>query len=76
MIYRLLGKFLKRQRIRQGYTLRRFCQEFNLDAVTISKIERGFYFKESPEDTDEFWENLKNSKMVRNNVKRRTKNLI
>ena len=49
MIYRLIGWFLRKQRIKKNYTLRRFCHEFSLNASTISRIERGYYFKIAPE---------------------------
>ena len=50
MIYRLIGWFLKKRRIKKRYTLRAFCKEFGFDPVTISKIERGYYFEVAPED--------------------------
>jgi len=50
MIYRLIGWFLKNRRIKKRYTLRAFCKEFGFDPVTISKIERGYYFETAPED--------------------------
>ena len=50
MIYKIIGWYLKRQRIRRGYTLREYCISFQLDASTISRIERGYYFKVAPEE--------------------------
>lgn len=49
MIYRLIGWYLKRQRIKRGWTLRVYCKKFYLDASTISRVERGYYFKIAPE---------------------------
>ena len=49
MIYKLIGKFLKHRRIKMGFTLREFCSSYGLDPITISAIERGYYFKETPE---------------------------
>ncbi len=49
MIYRLIGWYLKRQRIRRGFTLREFCIRQKYNASTISRIERGYYFDVAPE---------------------------
>lgn len=35
------GEFFKKIRISEGYSLRAFCKEFDLDAGNISKLERG-----------------------------------
>ena len=37
----IFGEFFKEKRIALGKTLRQFCDEYNLDAGNISKIERG-----------------------------------
>jgi len=49
MIYKLIGWYLKRQRIRRKRTLREFCLTQRYDASTISRLERGYYFKIAPE---------------------------
>jgi len=49
IIYKLIGKYLKHQRIKRKLTLREFCFKQDFDAVTISRIERGYYFKKAPE---------------------------
>jgi transcriptional regulator with XRE-family HTH domain len=49
MIYKLIGWYLKRQRIKRGLTLREFCIRQEYDASTISRLERGYYFKIAPE---------------------------
>lgn len=53
IIFVVIGKFLRKQRIKRGLTLRAFCKLYHLDPVTISKIERGYYFKIAPEDKGE-----------------------
>lgn len=52
MIYRLIGWYLKRQRIKRGLTLREHCKRLLLDYSTISRVERGYYFKVAPEYKD------------------------
>lgn len=49
MIYKLIGWYLKRQRIKRGITLREFCIWNRYDPSTISRLERGYYFKTAPE---------------------------
>jgi len=49
MIYKLIGWYLKRQRIKRGLTLREFCIRFKYDPSTLSRVERGYYFKVAPE---------------------------
>ena len=49
MIYKLIGWYLKRQRIKRGLTLREFCIHRRHDASTISRLERGYYFEIAPE---------------------------
>ena len=49
MIYKLLGWYLRRQRLRKGVTLREFCVWNRYDPSTISRLERGYYFKVAPE---------------------------
>ena len=49
MIHTLIGWYLKRQRIKRGVTLREFCIRQEYDASTISRLERGYYFRVAPE---------------------------
>ena len=49
MIYKLIGWYLKRQRIKRGLTLREHCERLHLDHSTIGRVERGYYFKIAPE---------------------------
>lgn len=49
MIYKLIGWYLKKQRIKRGLTLREFCIWQRYDASTISRLERGYYFGVAPE---------------------------
>lgn len=49
MIYKLIGWYLKRQRIKRGLTLREFCVYQRYDVSTISRLERGYYFTDAPE---------------------------
>lgn len=37
------GEFFKNKRISLGYTLRRFCEEYELDAGNLSRMERGMF---------------------------------
>ena len=57
MIYRFIGWYLHRKRLKKGYTLREFCKTFDFEPSTISRIERGYYFSPAPE----YWQLLKKS---------------
>ena len=35
------GNYFKEMRLKAGFTLRKFCQTYNLDPGNISKLERG-----------------------------------
>ena len=37
----MFGEFIKERRIARAITLRKFCQELDLDASNWSKVERG-----------------------------------
>lgn len=39
--YFIFGDYFRKKRIQKGFTLRQFCQNFNLDPGNISRIERG-----------------------------------
>ncbi|NQT23979.1 helix-turn-helix transcriptional regulator [candidate division KSB1 bacterium] len=39
--FTIFGDFFKKLRIQKGYTLRKYCKEFNFDPGNISKLERG-----------------------------------
>ena len=53
------GKFAKELRLKTGFTLRRFCIEYNYDPGNYSKIERGLSAPPSSEEKQEkFAENL------------------
>lgn len=47
---RAFGQFFKERRIALGFTLRKFCEKYGIDAGNISKIERGMLPPPKSED--------------------------
>jgi transcriptional regulator with XRE-family HTH domain len=48
--YAAFGEFFKKTRIAKGYSLRQFCQKYDLDPGNISKLERGLLSPPSARD--------------------------
>jgi len=38
-----IGEFIRKRRIKKGFTLRKFCLENDLDPAYISRLERGIF---------------------------------
>ena len=46
----MFGEFIKERRIARDITLRKFCQELDLDASNWSKVERGLLYPPQDEE--------------------------
>ena len=54
------GEFFKEKRIALGFTLRRFCEEYKLDAGNLSRMERGVSIQpQNSEKLEEYAKYLK-----------------